>query len=113
VKNSSVVPREVGRNEYPALPREPARGTPGVVNIVIRLPYGRRIQRQFLATDPIQVFPFLGGVCFHGRVFLLSCIICVLISSFYMVEYCRYFGLSLPLKFQKTKNLCSSLLHGD
>jgi len=54
-KNSSVVPREVGRNEYPALPREPARGTPGVVNIAIRLPYGSRIQRQFLATDPIQV----------------------------------------------------------
>jgi hypothetical protein len=56
---ASVVPREFGRNEYPSLPRDPARGTPRVVNIVIRLPYGRRIQRQFLATDPIQVFPFL------------------------------------------------------
>ena len=40
---------EVESIEYPALPKEPARLTTGVVNIVIRLPYGDRIQRKFLA----------------------------------------------------------------
>ena len=47
---------EVVRTEYPALPPEPAISTPGVVNIAIRLPYEGRIERRFLATDPIQVF---------------------------------------------------------
>ena len=56
------------RIENPDLPQEPARLTPGVVNIVIRLPYGDGIERKFLATDPIQVcFLF---VVFHGWMFL-------------------------------------------
>ena len=59
---------EVDRIEYPDFPEEPARLTTGVVNIVIRLPYGDRIERKFLATDPIQVcFLF---VVFHGWMFL-------------------------------------------
>ena len=102
---------EVESIEYPALPKEPARLTTGVVNIVIRLPYGDRIQRKFLATDRIQVC-FLFFV-FDGWMFLLSCIILCANFILYMAECYRYFGLSLPLKFQKIKNLCSSVLRGD
>ena len=73
------------------LPEEPARLTTGVVNIVIPLPCGDRIERKFLATDAIQVcFLF---VVFHGWMFLLSCIILCANFILYMVECYRYFGL--------------------
>ena len=93
------------------MPEEPARLTTGVVNIVIRVPCGDRIERKFLATDPIQVC-FL-YVVFHGWMFLLSCIILCANFILYIVECYRHFGLSLPVKFKKIKNLCSSVLRGD
>jgi len=61
--------------EYPTLPREPVTGTPGVVNIVIRFPYGSRIQRKFVATDPIQVlWSFAASqIPKDNKVFVLEC----------------------------------------
>jgi len=44
-----------GRIEYPALAREPATSAPGVVNVAFCLPYGSRVVRGFLATNPIEV----------------------------------------------------------
>lgn len=68
----SVVPEEVEKIEYPVLPREPAGGTPGIVNIAIRLPYGNRIERKFLATDPIQVlWSFAANEFPEGQRFVL------------------------------------------
>lgn len=41
--------------EYPPLPEEPKGGRDLLCRVAIRLPDGRRIQRNFLHTDPIKL----------------------------------------------------------
>ena len=48
--------KEVVKREYPTLPEEP-QGDKGVniCRVAVRLPNGKRVQRRFLQTDPIQL----------------------------------------------------------
>ncbi|XVF85490.1 hypothetical protein PTKIN_Ptkin17bG0121700 [Pterospermum kingtungense] len=58
---------------YPPLPEEPKGDRNLLCRVGVRLPDGRRVQRNFLRTDPIQVSIFLRaylsfyftGICYH------------------------------------------------
>ena len=51
---------------YPPLPEEPKGDRKLLCRIGVRLPNGRRCQRNFLRTDPIQVFVFY-ELQFHSQ----------------------------------------------
>lgn len=52
---------------YPPLPEEPKGDRNLLCRIGVRLPNGRRCQRNFLRTDPIQVIRFLKSCNLHPK----------------------------------------------
>ena len=58
----TVVEEEICKTEkkpsYPTLPEEPKADRSLLCRVGVRLPDGRRLQRNFLLTDPIQVKTF-------------------------------------------------------
>lgn len=58
----TVVEEEICKTEkkpsYPTLPEEPKGDRSLLCRVGVRLPDGRRLQRNFLLTDPIQVKTF-------------------------------------------------------
>lgn len=75
--------------EYPPLPEEPKGDRNLLCRVGVRLPDGRRIQRNFLRTDPIQV------KIFHARLCIILAL-CILLptSTFWL-----YVDVELPPKW--------------
>ncbi|RYR27408.1 hypothetical protein Ahy_B01g051441 isoform B [Arachis hypogaea] len=69
------------RPSYPVLPEEPKAERSLLCRVGVRLPDGRRVQRNFLRTDPIQVKALLSLItCLVDSV--TSCILRLLLWSF-------------------------------
>lgn len=78
------------RPTYPPLPEEPKGDRNLLCRVGVRLPDGRRVQRNFLRTDPIQVNIVLFYSC---RIFIAADfdLFCTLSPSGYLICFC--FGL--------------------
>ena len=75
---SPAIEKEIEKIVYPSLPEEPKEKRELLCRVGIRLPDGRRIQRNFLLTDPIQVGIY--WPCFYAgnpnvRVFVASLVL--------------------------------------
>ncbi|XP_071686424.1 plant UBX domain-containing protein 7-like [Rutidosis leptorrhynchoides] len=75
LKDSGVVEKSPKKDEccYPPLPEEPKGDTNLLCRVGIRLPDGRRLQRNFLRTDPIKLlWSFCAANCGNEKPFRLS-----------------------------------------
>ncbi|KAI3778707.1 hypothetical protein L2E82_08090 [Cichorium intybus] len=73
IKDSEAI-KEVKKHNYPPLPEEEPKGDRNLVcRVGVRLPDGRRVQRNFLRSDPIQLlWSFCAANCGDERTFRLT-----------------------------------------
>jgi hypothetical protein len=90
--------------DYPPLPEEPTGSRDLLCRVAIRLPNNRRIQRNFLHTDPIKVTPpsnfLVSFACFPSLSF----------SSFHCSSYGHSVLLRLRMERSGLSTLCSPFL---
>ncbi|KAF5777513.1 putative UBX domain-containing protein 2/7 [Helianthus annuus] len=61
------------KHDYPPLPEEPKSGGSSVCRVGVRLPDGRRVQRNFFRSDPIQLlWSFCAANCGNEKPFRLT-----------------------------------------